>query len=93
MYLVLFLIDIIQEECHKVVSEYSFMLKYCHDRYKTQNICDKAVDSYLLALKFVPDWFVTSNMIEKLDNAIYFLMIILSLVISTLILLHLLSMI
>ena len=51
----------------KVVSEDPFMLKYCSDRYKSQEICDKAVDSCLLALKFVPDWFVTNNRIEKLE--------------------------
>ena len=45
-----------QELCNKVVSKETFMLKYCHDKYKTHEICDKAVDSYLLALKFVPDW-------------------------------------
>ena len=42
------------------------MLKYCLDRYKTQEICDKAVDFYLPSLKFILDWFVTSKMIEKL---------------------------
>ena len=42
------------------------MLKYCLDRYKTQEICDEAVDSYLAALKFVPDWFVTREMIKNL---------------------------
>ena len=45
--------------CDKVVSEDSFMLKYCLSRYKTQEMCDKGVDDFLPALKFVPDWFVT----------------------------------
>ena len=47
------------------------MLKYCLDRYKTQDMCDKAVDTCLPALKFAPDWFVTdvfSNDNIDLDN-------------------------
>ena len=51
--------------CNKAVSENPFMLKYCHDKYKTQEICDKVADDFLPALKFVPDWFVTSKMIKK----------------------------
>ena len=47
------------------------MLKYCVDRYKTQEICDKAVDVCLPALKFVPNWFVTNKMLENLDNVLY----------------------
>ena len=47
------------------------MLKYCDDKYKTQQMCDKAVGSFLQALKFVPDWFVTSNMILKCDGAVF----------------------
>ena len=39
------------------------MLKYCLDRYKSQEICDKAVDACLPALKFVPDRFVTTKML------------------------------
>ena len=50
------------------------MLKYCLDRYKTQEICDKAVDNFLQALKLVTDWFVTSKIIKKLaDDNILFL--------------------
>ena len=58
--------------CDKVVSEDRFMLKYCLDKYKAQEMCYKAVDSCLLALKFVRDWFVTNEMIEKLDGYIIF---------------------
>ena len=29
------------------------MLKYCLDRYKTQEMCDKSVDDSLPALKFL----------------------------------------
>ena len=47
------------------------MLKYCLDRYKTQEMCDKAVDNFLSALKFVPDWFVKSKMIKNPDDAIF----------------------
>ena len=32
-----------------------FILKYCLDRYKNQEMCDKAVDDSLSALKFVLD--------------------------------------
>ena len=46
------------------------MLKYCLDRYKTQEMCNKAV-VYLPVLKFVPDWVVTNKMIEKLDDVLF----------------------
>ena len=49
----------------KIVSDDPFKLKYCHDRYKTQEMCNKAVQDFLPALKFVPDWFVTSKMIKN----------------------------
>ena len=45
----------------KTFSEDSFMLKYCLDRYKTQEIRDKAIDNFLPTLKFVPDWFFTKT--------------------------------
>ena len=57
--------------CDKVISEKPFVLKHCHDKYKTQKKCDKAVDSYLLALKFVPGWFATSKVIKKLNSAAF----------------------
>ena len=41
--------------CDKIVSDDPFKLKYCHDKYKTQEMCNKAVDDFLPALKFVPD--------------------------------------
>ena len=47
------------------------MLRYCHDKYKTQNVCDNAVYSCLLALENVTDWFATSKMIKKLDSVIF----------------------
>ena len=50
----------------KFVSKDPFMLKYCLDRYKAQEMCDKAVDDFVSRLKFVPDWFVTDKMIKKL---------------------------
>ena len=52
--------------CDKSAFKDSFMLKYCHDRYKTQELCDKNVDDFLPAFKFVPDWFVTRKLIETL---------------------------
>ena len=57
--------------CDKNISENLFMLKYCHDKYKTQKMCNNAVYSCLLTLKFVPDKFVASEMIEKLDSAVF----------------------
>ena len=51
--------------CEKAFSEDSFMLKYCLDRYKTQEMHDKAVNNFLPTLKFVPHWFITSKMIKK----------------------------
>ena len=47
------------------------MLKYCVDRYKTQEMCDKAVDTCVQTLTFVPDWFVMSKIIDKLDNVVF----------------------
>ena len=44
------------EMCDIVVSEESCMLKYCLDRYKTQEMRDKAADACLEVLKFVPDY-------------------------------------
>ena len=41
--------------CDKVVFEDPLMLKYCLDKYKTQEMCDKAADDFLPALKFVPE--------------------------------------
>ena len=57
--------------CDKAVSENPFILRCCHDRYKTQEIYDKVVDDLLPALKFVPDWFATSKMIKKFYTALY----------------------
>ena len=42
-----------QGMCSKVVSEDSFMLKYCLDRNKIQGVCDKAVYASLPKLKFI----------------------------------------
>ena len=54
----------------KIVSEDPFNLKYCHDRYKTQQMCNKKfVDKFLPVLKFVPGWLVTSKMTKKLLTA------------------------
>ena len=57
--------------CDKIVSEDSFNLQYCNDRYKTEEMCNKTVDNFLPALEFVPDWFVTSKMIKTLFAALY----------------------
>ena len=50
--------------CDKVVSVDPFQLKYCHDKYKTQEMYNKVVDDFLPALKFFRDWFVMSKMIK-----------------------------
>ena len=47
------------------------MLKYRHDRHKTQEMCNKAVDDFLSALKFVLHRFVTSKIIKKLFTILY----------------------
>ena len=60
-----------QELSDKIISEETFTLKYCNNKYKIQKICGKVVDSNLLASKFVPDWFVTSKMIEKFNSAVF----------------------
>ena len=57
--------------CNKAVSNDPFMIKYCLDRYKAQEMCDKAVDDFLPALKFVPNWFVISKMVKKLDHVLF----------------------
>ena len=57
----------------KFVSKDPFVLEYCLDRYKTQEMCNKDVDLCLLALKLVPDWLVMKKkkkkMIKKLTDA------------------------
>ena len=56
--------------CDSVVSEDTFLIVYCPDKYKSQRMCDEAVDNCLAALKFIPDSFVTCKMLEKLDNSL-----------------------
>ena len=55
----------------KAVSKETFLLKYCIDRYKTQEVCDKSVDTCLPLLKIILDCFVTNKMLEKLDNFVF----------------------
>ena len=62
---------ITQELQDKVVSEDPFMLKCCHNKYKTQEMCDKMFDSCLLALKVFLYSFITCRMIENFDNAVF----------------------
>ena len=57
--------------CFKVIFKEPFMLKFCFDKYWTQEMCDKAVDAFLLTLKSFPDRFVTNNMLEKLDDVMF----------------------
>ena len=56
--------------CGKVASNNSFMLIYCLDRHKAQDMHDKTIDDFLPTLGFVPDWFVT-RMIKRLDDALF----------------------
>ena len=39
-----------QELRKKTAAEQTFMLKYCHNKYKTQEMYDKVFESYLLTL-------------------------------------------
>ena len=51
--------------CDKAVSDYPFMLKYCRDRYKTQEMCDKSVSYYPFMLKYCRDRCKTQEMCDK----------------------------
>ena len=44
--------------CNKVVSKEHFILRFCLDKYKTQEMCDKAVNAcpWPPAIKSFPDW-------------------------------------
>ena len=55
----------------KVFSEDSVMLRYCLDRYKTQEMRGKAVQDFLPTLKFVFNWSVTNKVIKKLYSALF----------------------
>ena len=57
--------------CDRVVSEDSFLIVYCPDKYKIQRMCDEAVDDYLAVLNLLSDWFATSKTIKKLKTALY----------------------
>ena len=70
-YLILFLIDVRLKMYENIVSGDFFMLKYCHDRCKAQEMCDKTIDDFLPALKFAPDSLFTSEMIEKLQTDLF----------------------
>ena len=80
LHLFIFLVDKkTQGMCDRVVSEDTFSIFYCPDKYKIQRMYDEAVDDCLAALKFITDWFVTSKIIKKLltascadDNILYF---------------------
>lgn len=73
-----FMLDCIPE-CYKTlkmreksVFKRPNMLKYCLDRYATQEMCEKTNASCLLAIKCDPDLFVTPKMLEDLDNTLLF---------------------
>ena len=54
--------------CDKVISKVPFMLKYCLDRYKTQEMSDKADAAFLPTLTFGLDWYFWNETLEKLSN-------------------------
>ena len=66
-------------------------LKYCPDKYITQNMCDEPADDFLPTSNFVPDWFVTSKIIKKLFTALFADENILSILMKILIMLHLIA--
>ena len=47
--------------CDRAISVDPFMLVYCPEKDKTQEMCYKAVDNCLAALTFIPDWFGKLN--------------------------------
>ena len=55
----------------KGVSGKPFMLNYCLNRYKSQEMCDKAVDAFLTTSKFVPNWPFTKKMLENPDYVVF----------------------
>ena len=57
--------------CDKVVSKDTFILKYCHGKYNTQEMFDKSVKPCLQTLIFVHDCFVRSKIIEELDSSLF----------------------
>ena len=73
--------------CNKAVSEDPFMLKSCHDRFKT----NKADDDFPSAIKFVPDWFVTSKITKKF-KVLYLEMIMYCFLMKILVMSHFLFM-
>ena len=75
----------------KAVSKDSFMLKYYHDRHKTEKISDKAVVVFLQGSKFLLDWVVTSKMIQNF-TMLYSQKMIYSFLIKILVMLYFLMM-
>ena len=55
----------------KVVAKDPFILEYCLDRCKTQQMYDKAVDAFLPTSKFFTDCFVISKIIKKLNHELF----------------------
>ena len=71
LYLNLFTVHIRPKKCGIKLMIIITILKFCHDRYKTQEICDKIVYGFLLGLKFVPDWFFTNKTTKKLYTPLF----------------------
>ena len=40
--------------CNKIIYDEPFKLRYCSDRYNTQEMCNKAADDFLPALNLFP---------------------------------------
>ena len=47
-----------------------FMLNYCLDRHKSQEISDKAADAFLPTLIFLQVWFATNKVLRKRDDVV-----------------------
>ena len=53
----------------KCVTEDTFLVAHCPDKYITQKMCNEAVDDSLVTSKLIPNWL--SRMIKKLYAALY----------------------
>ena len=54
-FLILFVINIDSKNVWQIDAEDPSKLKYCLDRYNTQEMFSKAIDDFLPALKVVPE--------------------------------------
>ena len=57
--------------CDKVIFKEPFILKYCHDRHKTQEMCDKAVDIFYQHYNLFLTTLLQIKCFKKLDNDVF----------------------